>query len=148
MEELGGVLTGGAQSVGLVRVGQTVRRPWHASSAWVQTLLTDLERAEFAGAPRALGPDSDGREVVSFIDGEVVCHGDLGPHNTVFRDQSAVAIIDWDGEVSPGRRAVDFAHAVWCFRRSDRTGGADLRAGAPGSADVRGVSPDDARDRR
>jgi aminoglycoside phosphotransferase (APT) family kinase protein len=46
---------------------------------------------------------------------EVVCHGDLGPHNTVFRGEVAVAIIDWDGDVQPGRRAVDFAHAVWCF---------------------------------
>jgi len=30
---------------------------------------------------------------------EVVCHGDLGPHNTVFREQSAVGIIDWDSDV-------------------------------------------------
>ncbi len=44
---------------------------------------------------------------------DVVCHGDLGPHNMVFRGNSAVALIDWD-EVSPGRRAEDFAHAVWC----------------------------------
>jgi aminoglycoside phosphotransferase (APT) family kinase protein len=46
---------------------------------------------------------------------EVVCHGDLGPHNTVFRDDRPVALIDWDDGVGPGRRAVDFAHAVWCF---------------------------------
>ena len=46
---------------------------------------------------------------------EVVCHGDLGPHNTVFRGEDAVAIIDWDADVGPGRRSVDFAHAVWCF---------------------------------
>lgn len=26
-----------------------------------------------------------------------------------------MASIDWDGDVQPGRRAVDFAHAVWCF---------------------------------
>lgn len=46
---------------------------------------------------------------------EVVCHGDLGPHNTVFRGDAAVALIDWDVNVRPGRRADDFAHAVWCF---------------------------------
>lgn len=46
---------------------------------------------------------------------EVVCHGDLGPHNTVFRGPRAVAIIDWDSDVRPGRRADDFAHSVWCF---------------------------------
>ena len=46
---------------------------------------------------------------------EVVCHGDLGLHNTVFRGRCAVGIIDWDSDVRPGRRADDFAHAVWCF---------------------------------
>lgn len=40
-------------------------------------------------------------------DQEVVCHGDLGPHNTIFRGQDAIAIIDWDRDVAPGRRAVD-----------------------------------------
>lgn len=46
---------------------------------------------------------------------ETVCHGDLGPHNTVFRDSWPVAIIDWDDDVGPGSRAVDFADAVWGF---------------------------------
>ena len=44
----------------------------------------------------------------------MVCHGDLSPHNTVFRGDAAIALIDWDGDVRPGRRADDFAHAVWC----------------------------------
>lgn len=30
---------------------------------------------------------------------ETVCHGDLGPHNTVFRDGLPVALIDWDDDV-------------------------------------------------
>lgn len=46
---------------------------------------------------------------------ETVCHGDLGPHNTVFRNGWPVAIIDWDNDVGPGSRAVDFADAVWGF---------------------------------
>lgn len=46
---------------------------------------------------------------------ETICHGDLGPHNTVFRGGRPVALIDWDGDVRPGRRAVDFADAVWSF---------------------------------
>lgn len=33
---------------------------------------------------------------------ETVCHGDLGPHNTVFRDGRPIAIIDWDADVGPG----------------------------------------------
>lgn len=46
---------------------------------------------------------------------ETVCHGDLGPHNTVFRYGQPVAIIDWDDDVGPGYRAIDFADAVWGF---------------------------------
>ena len=46
---------------------------------------------------------------------ETVCHGDLGPHNTVFRAERPIAFIDWDADVRPGRRAVDFADAVWSF---------------------------------
>lgn len=44
---------------------------------------------------------------------ETVCHGDLGPHNIVFRSGRPVAIIDWDDDVGPGSRAVDFADLVW-----------------------------------
>lgn len=47
--------------------------------------------------------------------GEVVCHGDLGHHNTVFRGETAVGLIDWEEGLGPGSRLVDFAHAVWCF---------------------------------
>ena len=46
---------------------------------------------------------------------EVVCHGDLGPHNTVFRGEEAVRIVDWDDEVSGGERVLDVAHAIWCY---------------------------------
>jgi len=46
---------------------------------------------------------------------DVVCHGDLGPHHTVFRGPRAIANIDWDSQVQPGKRVDEFAHAVWCF---------------------------------
>lgn len=46
---------------------------------------------------------------------ETVCHGDLGPHNTVFRAGRPIALIDWDADVRPGRRSADFADAVWSF---------------------------------
>jgi hypothetical protein len=146
-------LAGGAQTPGLVRVGSTVRRPRHTQSEFVDALLGHLEAVGFSGAPRSLGYDKQGRQVLTYVEGsvphatpfglsdaqllsattlirdyhdatatsalrdgqEVVCHGDLGPHNTVFRGDAAVALIDWDGDVQPGRRADDFAHAVWCF---------------------------------
>ena len=146
-------LAGGAQTAGVVRVGDTVRYPAHPRSEFVDGLLRHLERVGFDGAPRALGYDVQGRQVLTFVEGEVfhsppyglsdaqllsattlihsyhdatatsslrggqevVCHGDLGPHNMVFRGDQAVAIIDWDAGVAPGRRADDFAQAVWCL---------------------------------
>lgn len=47
--------------------------------------------------------------------GEVICHGDLGPHNTVFRGEEAVGLIDYEDDVGPGNRLDDFAQAVWGF---------------------------------
>jgi hypothetical protein len=146
-------LVGGEQTAGLVRVGNTTRRPAHHRAGYVDALLEHLAAAGFAGAPRPLGYDDRGRQILTFIEGEVpstnpyrlsdrrirsaaalirafhdaaatsglcadqetVCHGDLGPHNTVFRGEQAVALIDFDADVGPGRRVDDFAHAVWCF---------------------------------
>ena len=54
-----------------VRVGDTVRRPTGSSSAAVRDLLLHLAGVGFDGAPRHLGTDERGREVLSWIDGEV-----------------------------------------------------------------------------
>lgn len=146
-------LTAGRMTPGVVRVGGTVGRPLHERSPYLQAVLLHLEAVGFDGAPRFLGIDEQGREILTYIDGEVpdgypeqfseqrlrtvarlirdchdatagtalagdgavVCHGDLGQHNTVFRGEQAVGLIDWDDGVGPGQRLVDFAHAVWCF---------------------------------
>lgn len=53
------------------RIGGTVRRtarPWSAS---VQAVLFHLERAGISGIPRPLGFDELGREVVSYVAGDV-----------------------------------------------------------------------------
>jgi hypothetical protein len=52
-------------------VGDTVRRPVQANSPLVHALLKHLERAGFTGAPRFLGIDTAGREVLTYIEGEV-----------------------------------------------------------------------------
>jgi hypothetical protein len=55
----------------VTRVGDTVRRragPWSRS---VDALLLHLERSGFPGAPRALGYDGLGRQVLSFVEGDV-----------------------------------------------------------------------------
>jgi hypothetical protein len=53
------------------KVGGTVRRgtgPWTPA---VHALLRHLERVGFDGAPRVLGMDEWGREILSYIPGEV-----------------------------------------------------------------------------
>jgi hypothetical protein len=64
-------LAGGDVTEGVARVGDTVRRPVGPHSRLVHALLAHLESAGFAGAPRFLGIDGSGREVLSYIDGEV-----------------------------------------------------------------------------
>lgn len=52
----------------VVRVGDTVRRPPQPSG--VRALLSWYEQIGFDGAPRFLGEDESGREVLSFVEGE------------------------------------------------------------------------------
>jgi hypothetical protein len=64
-------LLGGDVSEGVVRVGDTVRRPLGPNAAVIHEVLEHLERVGFDGAPRLLGVDDQGREVLTFIEGEV-----------------------------------------------------------------------------
>jgi hypothetical protein len=52
----------------VVRVGDTVRRP--PLPEGVRALLRWYEHAGFAGAPRFLGTDDRGRDVLCFVDGD------------------------------------------------------------------------------
>ena len=143
----------------VARAGDTVRRTQPPDPAFVHALLRLFEQHGWAGAPRYLGTDERGREVLSFLDGhaawqpaqppevssaeslarvaelvrqfhdltagtelaagcEVVCHNDLSPKNTVYRDSGAglrpVAFIDWD-IAAPGDRIHDLAHVCWQY---------------------------------
>jgi len=157
-----------------VRVGDTVRRTSYAWSPAVVDLLQHVEREGFRGAPRALGFDDQGREVLAFIEGEVgrgeefipdeggrfdlrlpdfvwrddvlvhlgallrayhdaaatfpwvgrewcfdsrepvetICHNEVFPWNTVFRNGTPVALIDWD-TAAPGPRSWDLGWTAW-----------------------------------
>ncbi|WP_173531264.1 protein kinase family protein [Nonomuraea antri] len=130
----------------VVRVGDTVRRAGGARAAFVRELLAGFERAGWAGAPRHLGTDERGREVLSFVAGEVpweparaaalrsdanlvrvaelvrefhdltvgmarafgaevVCHNDLSPRNTVYRDPGDPHLADRNlGDQDPADR--------------------------------------------
>lgn len=62
-------LLGGMSTPGVVRVGDTVRRPMGDNADYVHGLLLHFERCGFNGAPRFLGVDRQGREILSYIDG-------------------------------------------------------------------------------
>jgi hypothetical protein len=65
-------LAGGMGSAGeVVRVGDTVRRPVRPFTLTVATFLRHLEAVGFEGAPRHLGLDDRGREVLTFVEGDV-----------------------------------------------------------------------------
>jgi hypothetical protein len=64
-------LPAGDVTVGVVRVGDTVRRPHQPTSEAVAAYLRHLQSVGFAGAPRYLGRDAQRRDVLSFIEGDV-----------------------------------------------------------------------------
>jgi hypothetical protein len=167
-------LEGGGITAGVVRVGDTVRRPTGPWTPTVHSFLRHLEARGFDGAPRVLGVDGQEREILTYVDGdvpsssswrrghatrlpdaalgddslvavarliralheaaadfapqaaiwrehayptlpgEIVCHGDVGPHNTVYRDGEPVGLIDWDG-ARPNDPRLELAHAAWTF---------------------------------
>ncbi|MGA0558811.1 aminoglycoside phosphotransferase family protein [Larkinella sp. VNQ87] len=45
---------------------------------------------------------------------EIIMHGDLGPHNTVFQGDQPVGLIDWD-DAQPGSRLQDLALAAGAY---------------------------------
>ena len=161
---------------GVVKVGDTVRRragPWTPT---VHALLDYLHQSGFDFAPRPLGIDEAGREILTYIEGEtqtspvpdqvwfdalpdaarrlrqlhdltanfvapdwavwkgppyadlsqlkrssstsddnVICHGDWGKHNAVFRKGRLVGMIDWEW-ARPDSRLFDIGWCalMWC----------------------------------
>jgi Ser/Thr protein kinase RdoA (MazF antagonist) len=65
------VLAGGNVAAVVVRVGATVRKPATPATPAVHALLDHVVAAGFDGAPRALGLDAAGRQVLEYIPGEL-----------------------------------------------------------------------------
>ncbi|MFN2591575.1 MAG: phosphotransferase enzyme family protein, partial [Candidatus Dormibacteria bacterium] len=64
-------LVGDGVTRGIVRIGDTVRRPTRPMTATVQAYLRHLHARGFTGAPLPLGTDEHGREMLSFVPGDV-----------------------------------------------------------------------------
>jgi hypothetical protein len=97
-------LGGGNVSRGVVRVGETVRRPAGPWTPAVHALLAYLHGAGFHGAPRPLGIDEQGREVLTFIPGDPAWPGRFG-------------LLDEDGRLRRAARLIrGFHDAVAGFR--------------------------------
>jgi hypothetical protein len=81
-------LAGGWVTSGVRRVGDTVRRPQGPNAPFVHRLLDHLEENAFVAAPRFLGIDDQGREILSFIAGEVPSDC----RSTIWEDHQLVAV--------------------------------------------------------
>ena len=157
-------LSGGGLTAA-TRVGSAVHRatgPWTPA---VHALLRHLERVGFE-APRVIGMDEEGREVLTYVagragvdpyparvwddvvlaqvgrlirryhdatadfvpppgarwqslvgapgEGDVVCHNDLSPANTIYAERGPRTFVDWD-LAAPGPRQWDLAYAAYRF---------------------------------
>lgn len=98
-------LTGGRVTRGVVRVGDTVRRPKPNPNPLAHRLLAFLAEQAFDATPRFLGIDEQGRESLSFIQG--TAPADLGHYD--------------DGRLSDAARLIHRFH--------DATAGFPDRAG-------------------
>jgi tRNA A-37 threonylcarbamoyl transferase component Bud32 len=64
-------LKGGRSTSEVIRIDNTVHRTCGLNSEFTHKLLILLEEKKFAYAPKYLGIDEKGREILTFIDGEV-----------------------------------------------------------------------------
>jgi hypothetical protein len=105
------LLYGGLTNAGRVsRVGSTVRRPRRPTSRATWALLDHLERVGFDGAPRFLGVDERGREMLSFIPGEAA----IEPYqNWALTDEALVSVAELLRRYHDAAASFDAAGHTW-----------------------------------
>jgi Phosphotransferase enzyme family len=103
------VLHGGLTNAGRVtRVADTVRRPPSSAATWA--LLEHLERVGFDGAPRFLGVDDEGREILSYLPGEAA----IEPHQAwALADDALVSVAELLRRYHEAVASFDPAGHVW-----------------------------------
>ena len=88
--------------------------PWTAA---VHKLLKAYEQARVRHVPAVHGVDDEGREILTFIPGEVLawqkpevlCHNDFAPYNLIVSQGELAGMIDFD-MASPGTRVWDLSY--------------------------------------
>jgi Ser/Thr protein kinase RdoA (MazF antagonist) len=70
-------LAGGQCTPGVVRVGDTVRRPLKPGWEFRHALLRHLEDRGFDMSPRLLGIDQQRREILGYLDGVIISNGEV-----------------------------------------------------------------------
>jgi hypothetical protein len=79
----------GGNVTGAVRIGETVHRQTNPWSPAVHGLLLHLQSHGFQGSPRFLGLDDQGREILSYIQGEI---GHYPLKTYMWSDENLVAV--------------------------------------------------------
>jgi hypothetical protein len=142
-------LSGGNMG-GAVRVGSTVRKPSKRQSATIRRLLTHVRAQGVTWVPEPLGTDEQGRDVWSFIAGEVIHDHPAWLWSTDILTTVARRLREWhDATVSferhrddvwwwPGKLPadvichVDFAPYNHVFRKGEFVGAIDFDICYPG----------------
>jgi hypothetical protein len=116
-------LEGGNTHAEIVRVGDTVRRPVGPWTPGVHALLRHLEAAGFEGAPRVVGFDEHGREVLTFVPGDVVYpdHVDL-----IAPDEALAEVAYLIRAFHDAVAAFDGRGFEWSHRGGDGSAGGEL----------------------
>ncbi len=147
-------LAGGiANSGAVVRVGDTVRRPATRYSPLVRAVVTHLKAVGFDRAPRYLGSDDEGRDVFTFIDGDVAVapYPDWAQRDETLREagallrdfHEAMSAFDpgpsWSSELADPQGGEVFCHNDLCpenvvFRDGRAVALLDFDVAAPGRA--------------
>ncbi|MFC8618160.1 phosphotransferase [Micromonospora purpureochromogenes] len=115
--------------------------PGHVPPRWQH--FTDDQVGQAATLLRQLHDAT--RELASSLRGEVVCHHDPGPNNTVFRNGQPVAFIDFDF-AAPGHPLEDVGYMAWAWcisSRPDRGPATEQARQVRNLADAYGLSPAD-----
>jgi hypothetical protein len=112
-------LAGGRTTPGVVRIGNAVHRPVRRWTTTVHAVLRHLEQVGFTQAPRVLGFDDQGREVLTWLEGETVAGARPWPEWTS-SDEALTQVGSWlrrlhdaTADFVPPEDAVWFAGQRW-----------------------------------